>query len=103
MGAIVKILLFVVGVLGIVLTGLAGASQAGVDTGSLLMSMGDMPGGIATSTQNVFMSGLSSLGGMIAGWMGGADAENPGLVQVWGPVGIAGLVSVILVFFSTRR
>lgn len=103
MGAIVRILVFILGALGLILTALSGASQAGVDTNALLMSMGEAPGGVAVSAQDSFMSGLGALGGMIAGWMGQTDAENPGLVEQWGPVGVAGLVSALLMFLSTRR
>lgn len=104
MGVIVRLLVFIAGVAGLLLTGLNGAQDFGVDTASLLASLGETPGGVANSATGAFGSGLDQLGGMIANLTGAeADPENPGLVQQWAPAGIAAVVSLLMVMFSMRR
>ncbi|GAB4518429.1 MAG: hypothetical protein Kow00133_03490 [Amphiplicatus sp.] len=104
MGVVIRLLVFIVGALGLILTGLVGAHDYfGVDTQALLMRMGETPGGVATSAQGAFASGLDWLGGMIADTMGASDPENPGAVATYGPTGIAAIVSALLLLFSTRR
>ena len=104
MGIIIRLLVFVLGAIGLALTGLSGAQDLGVDTNSMLASLGETPGDVATSASNTFDSGLDQLGGMLANATGGeADPENPGAVQKFGPEGIAALVSALMMMFSTRR
>lgn len=104
MGNIVKILVFVVGALGLLLTGLNGAETFNVDTDPLLASMGDTPGGIASSAKDTFGGLLDQFGTMLAGWTGAeADADKPGAVQKYGPGGIAAVISALMMMFSTRR
>ncbi|MEE2692214.1 MAG: hypothetical protein VX640_11815 [Pseudomonadota bacterium] len=101
MGAVVRIVVFLVGLLAFALTGLNGAQEAGVDTSSLLTNLGPAEGA-ASSAQSMWGGLLGQLGGMMGDAMG-ADPENPGLVAQWGPEGVAGLVSALMMFFSTRR
>lgn len=101
MGVVIRIVLFVVGLLGLSLTGLNGAQDAGVDTNTLLANLGPAEGA-ATSAQDIWGGLLGQLGGML-GNATNADPENPGAVVQYGPEGIAGLVSALMMFFSTRR
>jgi len=104
MGAVVKIGLFLAGLIGLSLTGLNGAQDLGVDTNSLLAKMGETPGGVAASAQDMWGGLLNQVGGLIANAQGeAADPENPGALVKWGPEAIVGLVSALLMFFSTRR
>ncbi len=101
MGIVVRIVVFLVGLLGLSLTGLNGAQDFGVDTGSLLANLGPAEGA-AVSAQGVWGGLLGQLGGVIGSAMG-ADPENPGAVVQYGPEGIAAVVSALMMFFSTRR
>lgn len=105
MGVVVRLVVFLVGALGLALVGLDTAQDHfGVDAAGLLNMMGETPGGIANSALGLADGGLNHLGGLIGNLMGGeADAEKPGLVQAWGPESISAIVSALLVMFSTRR
>jgi hypothetical protein len=104
MGSIIRIVVFVVGALGLLLTGLNGAETLNVDTDPLLAGMGDTAGGAATSARDMFGAGLDAFGSMLAGWTGGeASSDDPGAVQKYGPEGIAALVSALMMMFSSRR
>lgn len=101
MGAIVRILVFVVGALGLTMSGLNGAEHFGVNSADLL---GKVPGGVDESMYRLFSSGLGQLGGLLGGMTGGAgDADHPNMVAQWGPEGISGLISALLMMFSSRR
>lgn len=105
MGVVVRLVVFLVGALGLALVGLDTAQDHfGVDAAGLLNMMGDTPGGVANSMLGLADGGLNQLGGLIGNLMGGeADPEKPGLVQAWGPESISAIVSALLVMFSTRR
>lgn len=105
MSVVVRLVVFLVGVLGIALVGLDTAQDEHlVDSVSLLNMMGETPGGVANSMLTAADGGLNQLGALMGSLMGEqADPENPGLVQQWGPESISALVSALLVFFSTRR
>ncbi|MEQ8179037.1 MAG: hypothetical protein RIA10_11970, partial [Amphiplicatus sp.] len=53
MGIVVRIVVFLVGLLGLSLTGLNGAQDFGVDTNSLLTNLGPAEGA-ATSAQDIW-------------------------------------------------
>ncbi|MEQ8751082.1 MAG: hypothetical protein RIC52_15050 [Amphiplicatus sp.] len=101
MGIVVRIVVFLVGLLGLSLTGLNGAQDFGVDTNSLLTNLGPAEGA-ATSAQDIWGGLLGQLGGVI-GNATNADPENPGAAVQYGPQGIAAVVSALMMFFSTRR
>ncbi len=103
MGAVVRILVFVVGVLGLALSGLTGAENFNVDSSGLLGNLGPASG-VAQSMYGIFGTGRAQLGGLLGSVAGGdADPEKPNMVSQWGPEGIAGLVSALLMLFSSRR
>jgi hypothetical protein len=103
MGNVVKILVFVVGALGLLLTGLNGAETFNVSTDPLLASMGGASG-VATSARDGFGGLLDMLGTMMAGWTGAdASSSDPGLVQKFGPESLAAVISALMMMFSTRR
>lgn len=99
MGAIVKLILFLIGLIGLVLTVLVGAMWAGAPVHDWMMAMGESPAKFANCAIDTFASWLKMLGGM----MGSGDADHPSMVQMWGPVGIAGIVSLLLLLFAMRR
>lgn len=105
MGVVVRLVMFLVGVLALGLVGLDTAQDHfAFDAGSLLNRMGETPGGLANMALGFASSGLDQLGGMLGGLMGGeADAEKPSLIQSWGPEGVSGLVAALLIMFSLRR
>lgn len=105
MGVVVRLVLFLVGVLGLALVGLHSGDQLGViKAHDLLNSMGETPGGVANSMLGMADNGLSQLGQLMGNLMGGqADPDNPSLVQSWGPESLSAIVSALLVLFSTRR
>lgn len=105
MGVVVRLVTFLVGVLGLALVGLDTAQDHfGVDAEGLLSSMGETPGGIANSLLGLADTGLTQLGDMMSNLMGGAaDPEKPTLVQSWGPESVGGIVSLLLLMFSMRR
>lgn len=105
MGVVVRLVVFLVGALGLALVGLDTAqNHFGVDAAGLLNKMGETPGGVANSMLGLTNAGLNQLGGLIGNLMGAeADAEKPNMVQAWGPESISGIISALLVLFSTRR
>jgi hypothetical protein len=104
MGVVLRLVFFLVGAVGLALVGLNAASGFGVDTNSLLMKLGETPGGIANAMSTQFVAGLDHLGSMIAKAQGvPADAEKPGLLVDYGPSVIAAVVSAMLMMFSMRR
>jgi hypothetical protein len=104
MGNVVKILVFVVGAIGLLLSGLNGAEAVNVDTDPLLSGMGDTAGGVASSARDGFGGLLDSLGAMMAGWTGAdASSNNPGAVQKFGPETLGAIISALMMMFSTRR
>jgi hypothetical protein len=105
MGVVVRLVIFLVGALGMALVGFDTAQDHfGVNSAGLLNMMGETPGGVANSMLGAADGGLNQLGAMLAGLMGGdAESGQAGLVQSWGPQSISALVSALLVFFSARR
>ncbi len=104
MGVILRLVMFLVGALGLIFVGLNAASGFNVDTGGLLMKLGEAPGGVATSMAAQFNAGLDELGQMIAKAQGAAaDPEKPSLLVSYGPEVIAAVVSGLLMMFSMRR
>lgn len=105
MGVVVRLVTFLVGVLGLALVGLDTAhDHFGVDAEGLLNAMGETPGGVANSMLGLADSGLNQLGGLLGNLMGGeVDPENPGVVQNWGPESLSAIVAALLVMFSVRR
>lgn len=101
MGVVFRIVLFLVGVLALALTGLNGAQGFGVETEPLMANLGPASG-VANAALDCWGGLLGNLGGMIGGAMN-ADPENPGAVVQYAPLGIAALVSALLIMFSTRR
>ncbi|HXI86587.1 MAG TPA: hypothetical protein VNH64_03960 [Parvularculaceae bacterium] len=99
MGAIVKLILFLVGLIGLLLTALVAAMWAGVDVHGLMGHLGEGPAKFANCAVDCFASWLKALGGM----MGSGDADHPSMLQMWGPVAIAGIISLLLLMFSMRR
>ena len=93
--------MFVVGLLALALTGMNGAQDFGVDTAPLLSALGPVAGPAGAAT-DMWGGLLGQLGGMIAGAQGG-DPETPTAVSTYGPDAIVGLVSALVMFFSTRR
>lgn len=100
MGAVLRILFFIIGLLGIALTGMYGAQNAGVDTASWLSKLGGASGA-ATALLSMFAGGLDALGGMLAG--DAAGAEKPSLLATWGPTVGAGLISMLFTMGAMRR
>ena len=100
MGVIIRILVFLVGALGLAMSGLYGAENLSVDSQALL---GNVPGGVAEPVYGMFGQGMEQLAGLLAGVAGEADPDKPNLVATWGPESISGLVSAVLMLFSTRR
>jgi hypothetical protein len=104
MGVILRLVFFIVGLLGLIFVGLNAASGFGVDTNSLLMKLGETPGGIATAMSSQFGAGLDALGGMIAKAQGSeVDPAKPSLLVQYGPDAIAAVVSALLMMFGMRR
>lgn len=101
MGVVFRIVFFLVGLVALLLTGLNGAGQFGVETEPLLANLGPASG-VATAALDCWGGLLGHLGGAIGGAMN-ADPENPGAVAQYAPLGIAALVSALLIMFSTRR
>ncbi|MGE0409265.1 MAG: hypothetical protein AB7P23_08390 [Amphiplicatus sp.] len=97
MVGVIRIILFIVGALGLLLTGLSVAEHFNVDTAALLNAI---PGGVDECAYDLFGQGLAALGGFLPG---GESEDGASLVATWGPVGIAGLVSLLLLFLSARR
>ncbi|MEX0645790.1 MAG: hypothetical protein WD076_10795 [Parvularculaceae bacterium] len=103
MGAVVRILVFVVGALGLAMSGLNGYENVNPDAENLLNSLGPASG-VAHGMYGLFGTGLEQLGGLLGGVAGGeADADKPNMVAQWGPEGISGLISALLMMFSARR
>lgn len=101
MGVVFRIVFFLVGLVALLLTGLVGAAHFGVETEPLLANLGPASS-VATAGLNCWSGLLGNLGGVIGNAMN-ADPENPGAVVQYAPLGIAALVSVLLIMFSTRR
>jgi hypothetical protein len=105
MGVIIRLVVFLVGALGLIFIGLNGAHDwFGVDTQALLDKLGETPGGIATAMSGQVDRGLDCLGGLLAK-VGGeeVDPENPTALMKYGPEAIGAVVSALMVMFSTRR
>ena len=105
MGVVVRLVTFLVGVIGFAFVGLDTAQEHfGVDAANLLGMLGETPAGIAGSGLGMVSGGLDQLGTILANAQGAeVDPENPGLVQSWGPEGIGAILAALLVMFSTRR
>jgi hypothetical protein len=103
MGAVVRILVFVVGALGLAMSGLNGYENVNPEAADLLNSLGPASG-VAHGTYDLFGVGLEQLGGLLGNVAGGdADSDKPNMVAQWGPEGISGLISALMMLFSTRR
>ena len=105
MGVIIRLVLFLVGALGFVFTGLDTAQEHfGAPVADWLGMMGETPAGIANSMLSVVSGGIDSLGGVLAG-VGGAEGypEAPSMLVNYGPEAITAIVSMLLVMFATRR
>jgi hypothetical protein len=105
MGVILRLVFFVVGVLGLIFLGLNIADGMGlVKSADLFAKLGATPGGVATAMSTQFGAGLDALGGLLAKTpVAGSDPANPGLVVKYGPDVIAAVVSGLLVMFGMRR
>lgn len=103
MGVLVRILVFVAGLIGLALTGANGAQDLGVDVVALLSKMGGF-GGMATAAVNMFGGGLAHIGDLIGSLAGAAkEGAEPSMLVKWAPEAIAGLVSGLMLLGSARR
>ena len=103
MGALIRILVFVAGFIGLALTGANGAQDLGLDVGGLLSKMGAF-GGVADTAVSLFGGGLAHLGEMIGGLAGAPkEGAEPSMLVKWAPEAITGLVSGLMLVGSARR
>lgn len=101
MGAVVKLIVFLVGLLGLVLTGANVAEAFGVDVAGLLGKAGAV-GAHLNAAVGIFGGWLAQGTHMIAGPATDAAAK-PSLLAQWGPALGAGLVSALLMVGATRN
>ncbi|NWG71677.1 MAG: hypothetical protein HXY23_08745 [Parvularculaceae bacterium] len=103
---VLRLVFFLVGVLGLIFVGLNAASGFGVDTNALLMKLGQTPGSIATGISGHVGAGLDQLGNMIAKAQGAdvsAEDYKPSLLVKYGPDVAGAVVSALLMMFGMRR
>ena len=104
MGALVRIVVFAVGLIGLALTGANGAEEVGFDVASHLAKLGAF-GGAATAAVDLFGGGLAQIGHLIGSLQGPAKegATEPSLLVKWAPEAIAALASGMMMMGSARR
>lgn len=104
MGILVRLVLFVVGLVGLSLTGATGAQQMGIDVAAHLSKMGAF-GGVATSAMTMFGGGLAHVGEMISGLQGAPKegVTEPSMLVKWAPEALAGLISGLMLMGSARQ